>query len=173
MTQCRIILLLQPITKLFLFTNELKLQDDFRCFRTFCTVPLNSPIVICNVIFTNDLMMVTTDNRKSIESKPLRTRNSWRNRIQSVLESFPNARPHRVCMGSTAAMATCCQRWHACIRVYETTWKLHDIWISMTHIRDSCRVCRDWCTDWDAASKPYSCIQAWQRSRWGGKVAKG
>jgi len=49
-TQCRIILLLQPITKLYLFTIELKLRDDFRCFRstmcfrTFSTVPLNSPI---------------------------------------------------------------------------------------------------------------------------------
>jgi len=50
MTQCRITLLLQPITKLYLFTIELKLRDDFRCcrskmcFRTFSTVPLNSPI---------------------------------------------------------------------------------------------------------------------------------
>jgi len=38
------ILLFQPITKLYLFTNELKLRDDFRyfrskmCFRTFSTV---------------------------------------------------------------------------------------------------------------------------------------
>jgi len=46
MTQCRIILLLQPITKLYLFTIELKLRDDFRCFRTFSTVPLNSPMRI-------------------------------------------------------------------------------------------------------------------------------
>jgi len=50
MTQCRIILLLQPITKLYLFRIELKLRDDFRCFRskmcfrTLCTVPLNSTI---------------------------------------------------------------------------------------------------------------------------------
>jgi len=50
MTQCRIILLLQPVTKLYLFTIELKLRDDFRCFRskmcfrTFSTVPLNSPL---------------------------------------------------------------------------------------------------------------------------------
>jgi len=42
---------LQPITKLYLLTIELKLRDDFRCFRskmcfrTFSTVPLNSPIV--------------------------------------------------------------------------------------------------------------------------------
>jgi len=49
MTQCRIILLLQPITKLYLFTIKLKLRDYFRCFcskmcfRTFSTVPLNSP----------------------------------------------------------------------------------------------------------------------------------
>jgi len=28
MTQCRIILVLQPITKLYLFTIELKLRDD-------------------------------------------------------------------------------------------------------------------------------------------------
>jgi len=48
MTQCRIILLLQPIIKLYLFTIELNLRDDFRCFRskmcfrTFSTVPLNS-----------------------------------------------------------------------------------------------------------------------------------
>jgi len=48
MTQCRIIRLLQPITKLYLFTIELKLRNDFRCFRskicfsTFSTVPLNS-----------------------------------------------------------------------------------------------------------------------------------
>jgi len=47
--QCRIILLLQPITKLYLFTIELKLRDDFRyirtkiCSRTFSTVPLYSP----------------------------------------------------------------------------------------------------------------------------------
>jgi len=34
MTQCRIILLLQPITKLYLFTIELKLRDDFRYFRS-------------------------------------------------------------------------------------------------------------------------------------------
>jgi len=34
MTQCRIIPLLQPITKLYLFTMELKLPDDFRCFRS-------------------------------------------------------------------------------------------------------------------------------------------
>jgi len=37
---------LQPTTKLYLFTNELKLRDDFRCFRskmcfrTFSTLPL-------------------------------------------------------------------------------------------------------------------------------------
>jgi len=38
MTQCRIILLLglQPITKLHLFTIELKWRDDFRCFRIKC-----------------------------------------------------------------------------------------------------------------------------------------
>jgi len=52
MTQCRIILLLQPITKLYIFTIELKLRDDFRCFRskicfrTFSTVPLNSPMIV-------------------------------------------------------------------------------------------------------------------------------
>jgi len=52
MTQCRIIILLQPITKLYLFTIELKLRDDFRCFRskmcfrTFCTVPLNSCMIL-------------------------------------------------------------------------------------------------------------------------------
>jgi len=34
MTKCRIILLLQPITKLYLFTIELILRDDFRCFRS-------------------------------------------------------------------------------------------------------------------------------------------
>jgi len=51
MTQCRTILLLQTITKLFLFTIELKLRDDFRCFRlkmcfrTFSTVPLNSTLL--------------------------------------------------------------------------------------------------------------------------------
>jgi len=42
MTQCRIILLLQPITKLYLFTIELQLRYDFRsnmCFLTFSTVP--------------------------------------------------------------------------------------------------------------------------------------
>jgi len=50
MTQCRIILSLQTITKLYLFTIELILRDDFRCFRsemcfrTFSTVPLNSPM---------------------------------------------------------------------------------------------------------------------------------
>jgi len=50
MTQCRIILLLQPITKFYLFTIELKLLYNFRrfcskiCFRTFSTVPLNSPM---------------------------------------------------------------------------------------------------------------------------------
>jgi len=50
MTQCRIILELQPITKLYVFTIELKLRDDFRCFRskmcfrTFSTESLNSPI---------------------------------------------------------------------------------------------------------------------------------
>jgi len=50
-TQCRIILLSQPITKLYLFTIELKLPEDFRCyrskmcFRTFSTVSLNSPIL--------------------------------------------------------------------------------------------------------------------------------
>jgi len=55
MTQCLIILFLQPITKLHLFTIELKLVDDFRCFRskmffrTFSTVPLNSPILTVNV----------------------------------------------------------------------------------------------------------------------------
>jgi len=44
--------ILQPITKLYLFTIELKLRDDFRCFRvkmcfrTFSTVPLNSPIAV-------------------------------------------------------------------------------------------------------------------------------
>jgi len=48
MMQFRIILLLQPITKLYLVTIELKLRNDFRCFRskmcfrTFSTVPLNS-----------------------------------------------------------------------------------------------------------------------------------
>jgi len=47
MTQCRIKLLLQPITKLYVFTIELKLRDDFRCFRskmcfrTFSTVQKN------------------------------------------------------------------------------------------------------------------------------------
>jgi len=38
MTRCRI-LLLQPITKLYLFTIKLKLRDDFRCFHSemcFC-----------------------------------------------------------------------------------------------------------------------------------------
>jgi len=51
MTQCRIILVLQPITKLYLFTIVLKLRDDFRCFRskmcfrTFSTVSLNSPMI--------------------------------------------------------------------------------------------------------------------------------
>jgi len=49
MTQCRIILLFTT-SRQALFTNELKLRDDFRffrskmCFRTFSTVPLNSPI---------------------------------------------------------------------------------------------------------------------------------
>jgi len=52
MAQCRIILLLQPITKFYLFTNNPKLRDDFRCFRskmrfrTFSTVSLNSPIQV-------------------------------------------------------------------------------------------------------------------------------
>jgi len=52
MTQCRIILILQPITKLYLFTIELNLRDDFRCFhsqmcfRTLNTVPLNSPMTL-------------------------------------------------------------------------------------------------------------------------------
>jgi len=32
MTQCQIIRVLQPITKLYLFTIELKLRDDFQCF---------------------------------------------------------------------------------------------------------------------------------------------
>jgi len=45
MTQCRIILVLQPITKLYLFTNELKLPDDFRgASARHSTGPLNSPI---------------------------------------------------------------------------------------------------------------------------------
>jgi len=48
MTQRRIILLFQAITKLYSFTIELKLRDDFRClrskmcFRTSSTVPLKS-----------------------------------------------------------------------------------------------------------------------------------
>jgi len=51
-------LYLQPITELYLFTIELKLRDDFRCFRskmcfgTFSTVPLNSPIY-CTADFIN------------------------------------------------------------------------------------------------------------------------
>jgi len=50
MTQCRIILLLQPITRFNLFTIELKVRDDFRrfrskmCFCAFITVPLNNPV---------------------------------------------------------------------------------------------------------------------------------
>jgi len=39
-TLLQLILGLQPITKLYLFTIEIKLRDDFRCFRTFSTVPL-------------------------------------------------------------------------------------------------------------------------------------
>jgi len=34
MTKCQIILLLQPIIKLYLLTIELKLRDDFRCSRS-------------------------------------------------------------------------------------------------------------------------------------------
>jgi len=52
MTQCRIIPLFTTNHRaLYLFTIELNLRDDFRCFRskmcfrTFSTVPLNSPII--------------------------------------------------------------------------------------------------------------------------------
>jgi len=57
-------LLLQPITKFYLFTIELKLRDDFRrfrskmCFRTFSTVPLNSPYMFGSVAVMYYLLTV-------------------------------------------------------------------------------------------------------------------
>jgi len=71
MTQCRIILLLQPITKLYLFTIELKLRADFRCFRskmcfrTFSTESLNSPMTIQTL--ENSNMTISIDYQLSLQ----------------------------------------------------------------------------------------------------------
>jgi len=80
MTQCRIILLLQLIAKLYLFTIELKLRDDFRCFRsqmcfrTFSTaLPMNSPIDP-----TIDIMsLVPTPETPAISNSKFHFRQTW------------------------------------------------------------------------------------------------
>jgi len=51
-----------------LFTVELKLRDDFRCFRTFSTVPLNSRIIILSTyLYLNRNRVVSREDLSSDE----------------------------------------------------------------------------------------------------------
>jgi len=66
MTQCRIMLLFTTNHPALFIYKRLKLRDDFRCFhskmcfRTFSTVPLNSPIIIIIVIIINIYLLCST-----------------------------------------------------------------------------------------------------------------